>query len=640
MRVEVGLGAHILTAACLWAGAGGALAQVHVGGAEVGKMRIYHQNSATALSPPQFHINATVYGSGLDAIVAPVLTGPSGGKRTLGYASYDAWVFVATVSSQSQLDASYPNGTYAVAVNGTSYSFSLTGDAYPNAPVVTLSGGEWVGGTYFIDPAQPLSVTTNAFTGFGSGADASVHVFLGPGEVTPNLFDYGALRSSSPTANSASLTIPAGTMRAGTEYYLAANFRTHLDVRAGPPWLYAHYGAVTIVTVKAERPQVFPLTVTSNITPTTANATANFQPRPQDAGTTQSVYIFAVAPSTLVANAATVKREGLAWKARGAKADAPVQCVLAQLNASGQLQAVSASGLTAFVTGTLAASGQSVKILDNVATPDIAGTAFYVGYGTSAQQMIASGVNQRALEVAGNVSCDPRPPQTGWWFNPAEGGRGFSIEPRGTRLFVAAFHYEPDGRATWNFAGGSTSIDGSLFTADFMGASGGQTLTGAYRFPNLANAGSLTFAFSDARHGTMVWPGGTVAIERQPSVPNGLTLPPQAGLPESGWWWNPDESGRGFFIEWQGGFVNIAGYMYDEQGRPTWYITVVPTPDPLRITGNWWTYANGQAMGQPYRPATRTSDNAGALDLQFTSRTTATMRLPDGRTIPLVRQAF
>jgi hypothetical protein len=205
---------------------------------------------------------------------------------------------------------------------------------------------------------------------------------------------------------------------------------------------------------------------------------------------------------------------------------------------------------------------------------------------------------------------------------------------------MAAFHYEPDGRATWNFAGGATSVDGSLFTADFMGASGGQTMTGAYRLPALANAGSVTFAFSDSTRGTMIWPGGTTAIERQPFVPNGLTVTQQSGLPESGWWWNPQESGRGFFIEWQAGYVDIAGYMYDEQGRPTWFISAIPTPDPMRITGSWWTYAGGQAMGQAYRPATRTSDAAGPLEVRFTSRTAATMTLPGGRTISLQRQAF
>ena len=46
-------------------------------------------------------------------------------------------------------------------------------------------------------------------------------------------------------------------------------------------------------------------------------------------------------------------------------------------------------------------------------------------------------------------------------------------------------------------------------------------------------------AFSDATHGTMIWPGGTVAIERFNIVPNGSTMNPMSNQPESGWWWNP-----------------------------------------------------------------------------------------------------
>jgi hypothetical protein len=45
-------------------------------------------------------------------------------------------------------------------------------------------------------------------------------------------------------------------------------------------------------------------------------------------------------------------------------------------------------------------------------------------------------------------------------------------------------------------------------------------------------------------------------------------------------------------------------------------------------------------MGGAYRPATRTSDNVGSVAIDFTSATTATLTLPDGRRIPLVRQAF
>ena len=60
----------------------------------------------------------------------------------------------------------------------------------------------------------------------------------------------------------------------------------------------------------------------------------------------------------------------------------------------------------------------------------------------------------------------------------------------------------------------------------------------------------------------------------------------------------------------------------------------------LALTGNWWTFAGGQSMGGPYRPATRTSDNVGALRVEFSGPATATMTLPDGRRIPLVRQAI
>jgi hypothetical protein len=131
-----------------------------------------------------------------------------------------------------------------------------------------------------------------------------------------------------------------------------------------------------------------------------------------------------------------------------------------------------------------------------------------------------------------------------------------------------------------------------------------------------------------------------VPIERMNLVPGGLAAAPQANRPENGWWWNPGESGRGFFIEWQNGTVDIAGYMYDDAGNPLWYIAVYPTPDPRAFSGNWWQFANGQTLTGPLKPATRINDNVGPATIQFTSPTTATMTLPGGRQIPLVRQEF
>jgi hypothetical protein len=320
--------------------------------------------------------------------------------------------------------------------------------------------------------------------------------------------------------------------------------------------------------------------------------------------------------------------------------DTSVACVLAQLNASGQLQQASASTLQAYISGVLSSQGQAVTILDSASAASAAGATFFVGYGSSSSAMIDTGLNRSAVTVPGAVTCQPQAPQTGWWWNPLEGGRGFSIEVQGNHLFFAAFHYDTTGRSTWNVSPGVTSLDGSYFASDLYFVSGGQSLGGAYRPANPAKAGAITLVFSDASHGTMIWSDVAVPIERMNLIPNGLAAAPRANQPESGWWWNPDENGRGFFIEWQDGYADLAGYMYDDAGNPVWYITVVPTPDMRQLTGAWWTFANGQSMGGAYKAPVQTSNNFAPVTVQFSAPDTAIMTLPNGRTTRLIRQRF
>src|SRR5262249_37335358 len=156
------------------------------------------------------------------------------------------------------------------------------------------------------------------------------------------------------------------------------------------------YTAFTGIPVKAQATPVFPMTVTSNIGPVTSNASAQIQYLPQDVGTTGSVFTFFVAPSTRVVNAATMEKSApLGIRAKGSEKAVAVECVLAQLNGSGQLQAVSASNLQAYVTGVLSGQGQAVQLLNNTLTANIAGTALYVGYAEDAAKMLSRGRNQR-----------------------------------------------------------------------------------------------------------------------------------------------------------------------------------------------------------------------------------------------------
>ena len=362
---------------------------------------------------------------------------------------------------------------------------------------------------------------------------------------------------------------------------------------------------------------------------TDVKATIRF--RPEDVGRDGRVFVFALAPASIVKRAADAK-------------DGPAACVLAQLSRSGELLQTSPANLQAFLSGVLSADGAAVSVLNGVPASSVAGATFFVGYGSDGASMINGGTNRSALALDGPVRCSPQPPQTGWWWNPAEDGRGFSIEARGNNLFFASFLYDVSGRSTWYVSSGPSSLDGSYYSGDLLAAHGGQTLAGPYRgFPALERVGNVTLAFNAADQGTMVWPGGVVPLQRFDIVPNGRALPAAAGQPESGWWWNEAEAGRGFFMEWQGGNLDIAGYMYDDAGNPVWYLTVGPiggAPAARSFGGSWWSYANGQTLTGAWKPNSRTSTNVAALTITFTGADTALMTLPNGRTTSLRRHRF
>jgi hypothetical protein len=152
----------------------------------------------------------------------------------------------------------------------------------------------------------------------------------------------------------------------------------------------------------------------------------------------------------------------------------------------------------------------------------------------------------------------------------------------------------------------------------------------------------VTLAFANATTGTMVWPGGSVPIQRFNIIPNGLNLAPAANQPESGWWWNEAESGRGFFMEWQGGTLDIAGYMYDDAGNSVWYLTVdaMKGTSGQTFANTWWSYGNGQTLTGAWKQNTRTNSNVAPVTIEFSAPDTALMTLPNGRTTALKRHRF
>ncbi|HWQ94115.1 MAG TPA: hypothetical protein VN418_01260, partial [Gammaproteobacteria bacterium] len=73
---------------------------------------------------------------------------------------------------------------------------------------------------------------------------------------------------------------------------------------------------------------------------------------------------------------------------------------------------------------------------------------------------------------------------------------------------------------------------------------------------------------------------------------------------------------------------------------PVWYISAGNMSSAMLYQGKWEQYANGQTLTGIYKKPDQVSGDVGNITIQFTSRSTATLTLPDGRQIPLTRYRF
>jgi hypothetical protein len=367
----------------------------------------------------------------------------------------------------------------------------------------------------------------------------------------------------------------------------------------------------------------FPLTVTSNITDATANAAAQVQFRPQDVGSAGQVYVFALAPRSLAHAALLAKDDG--------------DCVLAQVNGAGQLVGVSASTMQPALAGVLSAQGASVTILNNVATPAVAGAQFFVGYGSDAATMLSTGLSQNALGVPGSTTCAPSLVKSagalsGLWWNPGESGWGIDFTQRGNNVFAAWYTYDGSGNPKWYVSvcamGPASTATSGTCNGALLQVTGPRFFGAAFNANSIASSsvGTLQVAFADAGRGSMTYTLGTqsrtVALERQP-FPTGTTQPL---IDHTDLWWNPDESGWGVALTQQFQIIFAAWYVYNDGGQPVWY--VVPNC-PVNSAGNRCSGAvyrtTGPAFGPTFNPNTVASFEVGTATFAFSDANSGTL---------------
>lgn len=130
-----------------------------------------------------------------------------------------------------------------------------------------------------------------------------------------------------------------------------------------------------------------------------------------------------------------------------------------------------------------------------------------------------------------------------------------------------------------------------------------------------------------------------------------LTLLAAAGLaattahayePESGIWWNPNESGTGYAIEVQDDMMAVAVYGGDQNGFAKWYTATGRLDGNAYFEADLLGFDHVQPIGKPYPGRPVLEPGYGKLKIVFdpNDNRRATLTWPTGRSIPIQRQEF
>ncbi len=274
----------------------------------------------------------------------------------------------------------------------------------------------------------------------------------------------------------------------------------------------------------------------------------------------------------------------------------------------------------------------------------------YPGVSTSALiQIQYSGLfqeNERPVPAMGAFKLARV--RDGWWFNSAEPGRGYAVEysPGTGNFFLSTFIYAPGDRSPlWYVSMCRVSI--STCSGKLEQYSNGVTLLGNFKPPaSPIPVGDIVLTFPALDRIVMAWPGGGLQLAPFQFNESTNLRPASAIAPETGWWYRPDEPGRGWFIETQlrddgRNTLFMAGFMYDERGQATWYVSSGAMTTDALYEGSLQRYEGGSPMinGGTYVAPNRVTDH-GPVALRFESRSNAELTLPNGRKVPIRRFLF
>jgi uncharacterized protein (TIGR03437 family) len=217
-----------------------------------------------------------------------------------------------------------------------------------------------------------------------------------------------------------------------------------------------------------------------------------------------------------------------------------------------------------------------------------------------------------------------RAPANGWWYNPAAAGTYYVLDAENGVVRLGILSYSAKGDPQWSLV---RCVQRP--TGEYVGTAeqytGGWALNQAATPPTgIVDGDAVQLVFNSATTATLQIATQNIPIQRYQFSDQWAS--PMLNAPRAGWWDQPTQSGRGYFLEVQGNTLFIGGLIYGSSGQPSWFTSTGPVDSTGAFSGNL-TVCSTQASSGGSLNAPVCEATTDTINLAFSAPWHATLTL-------------
>lgn len=230
---------------------------------------------------------------------------------------------------------------------------------------------------------------------------------------------------------------------------------------------------------------------------------------------------------------------------------------------------------------------------------------------------------------------------TGWWYDPNQPGTGMAIEIQdNNKLFMAWFVYDENGNTIWYASGGPLAND-TTYVGELWKFTGWAWGAEEYSPPTSETVGSVTLVFNKGSDDVVDFSatvGDKIITYNFSPFMKDFAPGDKDSRNITGWWYDPNYNGMGFYLDARGGKMAMVWYNYRNDHSPRWLTSTAQFADgAVHYSGSLDGWKNGQCVGCPFTsPPTVVPGEGGDINIVFSDANHA-IAVVDSTTLNLER---